>query len=690
MAKILNTLTVGSKIIFNGHEWVILEHDSNKGTLVRSTLSYGKITRGTPPFNQSSSGSYVRGLINRFSAQDQAIINTVTWDSGQVRWDGSEYSYSPDSSYTSKIGLVSTLQYSKLRRLISGDSGMCPTSVNDQYGTRWITYTSIPTDGLATPSNVSTDNIYPSVYLVPTTEVADNGTIYTGEVKEKIKDKMPGSVISFANSLWMILDPTKGYLFKLESVASMVYDSGNYEKNKASFDPSRSGNIAYWLNNTFYHQLSDEDKLLIKSSVWDDIHWPYNEEIVNANIALLSRKEWMQYSKHYQPESGILDNPPTGFWLRTKNTQPNDYNLHTPSYVTSAGNDANANPYTFQGADDKLAVRPAMYINPEVVIKNGVVVHNAEPTLTLNTPNNITLYENDTFKIDGTALETDIGDIVNVYYRIDGGTSRAVATGISTGASIPFNEQLTFKGGILYKGNTAITSALAEGAAHKLEVWAQDNQDGISDVIERTFYVVPNRAPSLTVDSFDDLSDLINADTITFTGSTHDPDGNDMVVSYKLNSGLNTEIYRGKDGDWSFDLLLRDLKDGENTIVVETVDAYHYKTSKTIKLNKQSNSTPVNKSVQRYKVIPPSGSAQGVLLWVQRHPLQDVTAEISMTSGSEQEQFVSLSPENSAPVGGDIEDYFKHRAETPAENIVLKLSWTGDKPITMISGALLQ
>ena len=87
-------------------------------------------------------------------------------------------------------------------------------------------------------------------------------------------------------------------------------------------------------------------------------------------------------------------------------------------------------------------------------VKKGLA--NTVPTHTLNTPNNQTLYENDTFKIDGSAKDPDVGDILNVYYRINGGTSRAIATGISTGAAILFNEQLTFKGGVLYKGATGI------------------------------------------------------------------------------------------------------------------------------------------------------------------------------------------------------------------------------------------
>lgn len=315
---------------------------------------------------------------------------------------------------------------------------------------------------------------------------------------------------------------------------------------------------------------------------------------------------------------------------------------------------------------------------------------NTMPTITLNTANNATLYENDTFKIDGTASDSDVGDILNVYYRINGGTSRAIATGISTGAVIPFNEQLTFRGGVLYKGATAITSALAEGTAHRLEVWSEDNKGGKSTVAERTFYVVPNRAPTLTINPFMQQSGMIDNDKITFSGASSDPDGNDVKVAYKLNTNAAVQIHSGPAGAWSFDLSLGLLKDGENTIVVEVTDTYNFKSSKTIKLNKHANLTPLEQSVQRYKITPPSGAAQGVLLWVQRDERQTVTAEISMTTGSEQEQYVPMTLSNTAPSrdGKQIEDQFTFLAAADKENINVKFNISGTGPVTLISGVL--
>ncbi|MED4399761.1 hypothetical protein [Metabacillus fastidiosus] len=318
------------------------------------------------------------------------------------------------------------------------------------------------------------------------------------------------------------------------------------------------------------------------------------------------------------------------------------------------------------------------------------LLQNSEPTVVLNTLNSLTLYENDTFTIEGSASDMDNGNILNVKYQLNSGTIRALATAISNGSTpITFNKQLTCKAGKLFDGETPLTDALVEGTAHTLKVWAEDDQGGKSTEQIRTFYVVPNRAPLLTVDPFTPQSDMINNDTITISGTSSDPDGNDVTVNYKLNNRLTTEILRGVAGPWSFNLKLKDLIDGENMIVVEVIDSYNFKVSKTIKLNKTANLTPLTQSKQRYKITPPTGSAQGVLLWIQREEGSTVSTKISMTTGSEQEQFVPMTLSNSAPVGpGIVEDEFTYQATGVKDNIYVELTLSGTDAVTLVSGVL--
>lgn len=323
----------------------------------------------------------------------------------------------------------------------------------------------------------------------------------------------------------------------------------------------------------------------------------------------------------------------------------------------------------------------------------GALANNL-PIISLNVANNVTLYENDVLAIDGQASDIDNGNIVNVKYQLNGGTTRALATGISNSTNkITFNRSLTFKAGKLYDGETALTDTLAEGTAHQLKVWAEDDQGGKSTEQIRNFYVVPNRPPALTIDEVRP-SGIIDSDKFSISGSCSDPDGNDIVVTYKINGGLTKEIYRGKGAVWNFDVSLKDLKVGSNVIVVEVADSYGFKASKTVKLTKDEVKAPLLKSTTRYKVAPPRGSAKGVLLWIQRQKGLDVTASISMALDGEQERFVAMTKTTTAPVFGDVvEDEFTYEADESKTQLTLKLDLTRTNAevsdaITLISGVL--
>lgn len=303
------------------------------------------------------------------------------------------------------------------------------------------------------------------------------------------------------------------------------------------------------------------------------------------------------------------------------------------------------------------------------------VYQNTAPTVVVNTENNKTLYEADTFIIDGQATDPDNGDVVNVKYQINNGPIKAIKTDISTGFAIPYSKQLVFKDGKLYDGETALTEALAEGVAHQLKVFAEDDQTGKSVEQTRSFFVVPNRAPAIVVNPIEKPTGLIDSDKFPISGTCSDPDGNDVIVSYKINTSLATEVYRGKGGDWTFDVAFSSLKIGENIIIVEVIDSHNFKTSKTIKLNKAVKSTPILNSVVRYKIKPPTGNAKGVLLCVQKDKDLNVTAEISMTETGVQENFVEMPLRDSTPSGSLIaEDVFAFEATEAKENIHVKLN----------------
>lgn len=319
-------------------------------------------------------------------------------------------------------------------------------------------------------------------------------------------------------------------------------------------------------------------------------------------------------------------------------------------------------------------------------------VRNSVPTATLSQPTDAsTLYENTAYTISGNATDVDNGSIVNVRYSINDGTSRALATGISDGnTAISFTKTLTFKNGKLFDGATAITDSLADGTAHMLRVWATDDQGVTSTIISRSFYAVPNRAPSLTVDT-PQPSGTINSDKFAITGTCSDIDGNEVTVAYRINGANPVQIYKGQGGAWSFDISLSTLQVGANSIVIEVADSYNFKATKTVRLNKNEIKRPVNTATARYKLTPPKGSATGVLLWVRRTETLQLDAKISMVLAGEQEQyFAPTDAVTTAQVSqGIVEDEFIFETAEAKTDIVLKLEMTKTQEndaITLITG----
>lgn len=326
----------------------------------------------------------------------------------------------------------------------------------------------------------------------------------------------------------------------------------------------------------------------------------------------------------------------------------------------------------------------------------GKISTNSPPTIAIASPtDNLTLYENDVMNISGDTYDPDKDQSVTAYYQINSEPRKVLATNVSQ-TQISLTKQLKFKAGKLYDGDTAITSSLADGVAHKIKVWAVDSENASSTIVERTFYVVPNRAPLLSVDAVMP-SGIVDADSFKISGKAWDEDANSSLkVTRRINDGNAVEIYNGPGGDWAFEVSLAQLIVGENTIVVEVIDNYGAKTSKTIKLNKNEVKTPILQSVARYKIEPPKGTAKGVLLFIERDKELDLKVELSMTLNGEQEQYETLTPEDTAQMPYDdsiVEDTFYYETTEAKDNIILKLTSarpdaTVNHKIHLISGAV--
>ena len=204
-------------------------------------------------------------------------------------------------------------------------------------------------------------------------------------------------------------------------------------------------------------------------------------------------------------------------------------------------------------------------------------VPNNPPTLTLTSPsNNQTLSEGNVFSIQGSAGDTDSGNVVTVKYKINNGPTRAIASGVSDGSSpISFARTLVYSNKRLWDGSTDVAGVdLVEGVDHTLTVWAEDDQGGKSAEVTRKFRVIWNRPPSIS-GANEDLGTIIVPPTKTYTVT--EPEGNPFSITEKINGNVirSFEGVAGREETVTIphDLWIRLDLDTPHSLTVEATDS---------------------------------------------------------------------------------------------------------------------
>jgi hypothetical protein len=140
---------------------------------------------------------------------------------------------------------------------------------------------------------------------------------------------------------------------------------------------------------------------------------------------------------------------------------------------------------------------------------------NSSPILKLDIADSQVLTEGKIYKISGSVLDSDSGNNLTVKYKINEQQERIITTKNSDGiTSYPFTKTLTFRKGKLYDGFEAVSSQLADGVAHTLSVWAEDNNGAKSQIHKKTFTVdlsVVNKEPIIYYGSIPSSYDFIKA-----------------------------------------------------------------------------------------------------------------------------------------------------------------------------------
>lgn len=322
-------------------------------------------------------------------------------------------------------------------------------------------------------------------------------------------------------------------------------------------------------------------------------------------------------------------------------------------------------------------------------------VLNASPNITDNTNNNKVFYEQEILNINGSVSDTDNGDIMSVKYKVNNGTTRAIATSISDGTTpIAYSKTIKFTNNKLYDGVNEVATGLVDGQTYAITIWAEDDKGGKSTEIVRNFTVVPNRPPVLAIDPITPKTDKINSELLSLSGTVTDADGNDVAVSLRLNESTSKQIYSGVPSAFTTDIKISDLIEGSNTLTITAKDTFDFVITKTVTIKKTKNATKLKTGVARYKVNPPSGSAKQIIAWIQKE-VGDliVDADVSMVDADAQEVYVPMT-KLSAPIDDLIEeDEFSHEELVEKSDIVLKLKLTkidalSTASIKQVSGVL--
>lgn len=387
----------------------------------------------------------------------------------------------------------------------------------------------------------------------------------------------------------------------------------------------------------------------------------------------------------YKDTTNLLASKPWYYWLRTPYAS---YSLSARGVNSSGALDYGYAYYGYYGVRPALNLPSSISVSDTVDADGAYVISfTSPPTVTLTEEDNRTLYENDQLNLIGQAKDVDAGDVVTIKYSIDNGTTRTINAAVSDGSTpIGYNKILKFTNGKLLDGATQITGDLAEGTAHTLRVWAEDDKGSVSAVQTRQFYVVLNRPPAIQVDEISSLAGLTEVDSITVRATVSDLDNNNVTLKYRLNDGQLTEVYSGAPGVVTFEIPVATLVDGYNTLMLQAVDSYNFQSQKTYKINRTFNGADLSTSVARYKLNPATGIAAGVVAWIERNTAANVTAAISIVDENAAENFETMELSNTVELlGGITEDEFSHIAAAARANLAIKIVTNGD--VSKISGA---
>lgn len=216
-----------------------------------------------------------------------------------------------------------------------------------------------------------------------------------------LHDEAPGTVITFSGKQWTILEQMPNgetYLF-----LGVRYGDGTraFDPDGTNmYDPDDSNNIAYYLNNDFYNNLSQKE--LINEHSWDRVNQGVNQGDVTCKVGLISEAE---YRKHFLYYDGKLRSPDYYYWW-TRDPYGEIVRAIHPE----------GNMYRAAANGASLYVHPTLYLKPNIIIDQNKAVVGELIILKPDTPEEFSVSSNSSNEVNLTWQANTEEDLAG--YRI--------------------------------------------------------------------------------------------------------------------------------------------------------------------------------------------------------------------------------------------------------------------------------
>lgn len=282
-----------------------------------------------------------------------------------------------------------------------------------------------------------------------------------------------GSEIQFGGYQWLLLNPAEGLMITKEAYgASRLFDTAVSEPQvNEYFDIYTPSNVGFVLENSFLADLAAQDQQWIKFNTWD---WGNGGGIGiggTVKVSLLNIYKVMDY------DSILRSNPISGGWWTA--TWHND---------GSQGNwyvDSNGDLQIETNYSSPHYVRPAIYMIPDVLVQEGVVLTTPQSDILSFTvpgqtkPANISssVDSNDVlFPVPNTVTSMEAAPVITV----SAGATISPASGASQDFSVPVTYTVTSLDGVSKTWNVMRKTESTFTGIHEFLVY--DGSDSIPDI----------------------------------------------------------------------------------------------------------------------------------------------------------------------------------------------------------------